>query len=220
MNVGWFQESGGALWDAGESGLGQLSLAHRFDTGAAVRLGASYLTEGSLFLGSDATGAFGEESGAESLFVTLSGSLPLTDRIELIGSVTHGTTRIDQQSPALLSEWSAVRSTAFGAGVVARGVFGDKDRLGFLAGQPLRVYDASARARVPTAVREDNTVVFDTRRVSATPSGREIDVQIAYRTTVLSGVDLSSWMMMRLQPGHDAEAGPGFAAGVKATLAF
>lgn len=220
LNLGWFQEAGSELWDREGNSLGQVSLDHRFDFGAGLRLGTSYVAEQEGFLGSETSGAFGEQTGAESLFVTLSGSLPLTGQIELIGSFTHGTTRIDQQSSALLSDWSAVSSTAFGAGVVARNVFAGQDRLGFLVGQPLRVYDASARSTVPTAVQADNSVVYDRRRVDATPSGREIDLQLAYDISFLPGLGLSNWVMMQLEPGHDDRAAPGYAAGLKLEVAF
>ena len=220
MSFGWFQESDDDELEIEGDSLGQATLDQRFAFGGSLRLGASYVSEKEQFLGSNASGAFGEGASADSLFVTLSGSLPLWDQIELIGSFTHGTTRIDQGSTALLSDWSTVSSTAFGAGVVAREVFHETDRLGLLVGQPLRVYNASARSRVPTAVRADNSVVYDSRRVDATPSGREIDLQLAYELSFLPGVDLSSWAMMQFEPGHDAEAGPGYAAGLKFEIAF
>ena len=188
LTLGWFQESDGALWDAGESHLGQLSLAHRFASGAALRLGASYLTERSLFLGSDATGAFGEESGAESLFVTLSGSLPLSDRIALVGSC-HPRDHADR--PAI-------------TGAAERLDRGEVDRLRRRRGDTRRLHrkptgsvswpasrcasttPAPARGYRPRCAK---TIPWSMTTAASGPhrAVARLDFQLAYRTSVLSG---------------------------------
>ena len=52
-------------------------------------------------------------------------------------------------------------------------------------------------------------------RVEVTPSGREIDIQFAYDTPLMPGGNLSTWLLMQLEPGHDAEAEPAYGAGCK-----
>lgn len=220
LSFGWFQEDQGGNLSTSGSSLGQARLDHQLGFGARLGLGAAYIAEADAFLGSETDGAFGTDATADSLFVTLSGSLPLFADVELVGSFTHGTTRLGYGTTGVLSDWSRVQSTAFGAGLVTRDVIAGRDRLGLLVGQPLRVYNASATVDLPVGVTADNEVVRNRDRVGVTPSGREIDLQLAYDIGVLPGVDVSSWMMMMLEPGHDARADTAYAAGIKLELGF
>ena len=202
------------------SALGQIGLTHGFDFGATIRVDVGALEESDAFLGSQGGGAFATDDGASTGFVTLSGSIPLGRRFELIGGATLATTEIEEQSGSVLGDWDDVLSNAFGIGAIARDVFDDGDRLGLMVGQPLRVFDARATATVPTALGADGNVVQESERVDLAPSGREIDLQFAYDQALAPGMDMSSWLMMQLEPGHDSNADPGFGVGLSFRLAF
>ena len=160
--------------------VGQAALQHDFAGGGSLRLGIASVHEDGAFLNSEADGAFGAGTEADSRFYSLSGALPVGEGIDLIGSVTVANTAVDDGG-GLLKNWDAVWSGAFGLGVVARDVFGPQDRLGFLAGQPLRVESAEATLTLPVARDLDGNVIQQSERVDLTPSGREIDLQIALR---------------------------------------
>ena len=222
LSLAWLDNSGGD--GAGQGSIGQARLSHRFRSGAELAIGFANVTEDGAFLGSEATGAFGLGTQATSRFYTLQGRLPLGLGfglgLSLIASYTAAEVEIDDGQGALLHDFDTVRADAFGLGIVADGVFAERDRLGFLAGQPLRVFDADARLTLPVERDLDGNVTQQSEQVTLTPSGREIDLQIAYRRPLPGGFDLSSWAMMQLQPGHDQNADPGYAAGLKLELNY
>ena len=221
LSLGLFDGEMADAFGGGGSGtmLGQAGLTRTFASGGALRLDIGVLDESAAFLGSQGAGAFTTDDGAVTHSLTLSGALPLGRRLELLGSVTMAATEMDATA-GVLGEWSTVRSNAFAVGVVARDVLDDGDRLGLLVGQPLRVYAAHATVRVPVALTDTGEVVHASERVDLTPSGREIDLQLAYDLPLAEGMNLSSWLMMRLEPGHDADAGPAYGAGVTFRLRF
>jgi hypothetical protein len=96
----------------------------------------------------------------------------------------------------------------------------DGDRFGVLFGQPLRAHEAEARLSVPVSLGEGGETTFRSERIDATPTGRELDLQFTYARPLTPGLDLSSWLLLQHQPGHDADAKPAAAAGVRVELEF
>jgi hypothetical protein len=88
-----------------------------------------------------------------------------------------------------------------------------------LAGQPLRVASGEATLTTPVDYLSDGTVVHESRRVTMTPSGREIDLQLAYGTPLAGGA-FSAWAMMQLEPGHVADADPAYGVGLRFRTKF
>ena len=215
LSLGWFDSPGD---EVGRGSLGRVALHGRLGPSLELGAAASFLDESDGFLGSQSDGAFGADPSARSLFVSLSGRLALSPGIDLFGGYTLAGTRLDTGSDALLGRWDTVLADAFAAGIVWRPVTGE--RLGLMIGQPLRVFRAGADLRVPTAMNADETIVWSEQRVDATPSGREIDLQLAYDRAVSPRFDLGAWFLGRLEPGHDRAAEPDFGAGVKASLTF
>lgn len=221
LSLGLFDGEMVDAFGGGGSGtmLGQAGLTYAFASGGALQLDIGVLDESAAFLGSQGAGAFTTDDGATTQFLTLSGALPLGPRFELLGSVTMAATEMDATA-GVLGEWSTVRSNAFAVGAVARDVLDDGDRLGLLVGQPLRVYAADATVTVPVALTDTGKTVHASERVDLSPSGREIDLQFAYDLPLAEGMNLSSWLLMRLEPGHDADADPAYGAGVAFRLTF
>jgi hypothetical protein len=48
-----------------------------------------------------------------------------------------------------------------------------------------------------------------------TPSGREFDLQLAYARPLWEGADIGAWTLLQLDPGQDADAGPGYGGGLR-----
>lgn len=216
LSLGWFEsspvEAGNSDLSWGGGNMIQATLDHAFAEGGGLRVEIVQLDEADTFLGSQSGGAFGSGLGATSNFITVSGGLPVSSTVELVGSVTSGTT--DVAGAGLLGEWGNVRSTAFGAGVIARDVFSSGDRFGFLAGQPLRVDQAEATLTVPVGLTVDEVVISESQRVDLSPGGREMNMQLAYDRGLWEGAEISSWLMMRTEPGHDADAPNDYGVGL------
>ncbi len=224
LSFGWFQGQAHAGLEGGigRGSLAQLHLGHVFASGATLGLGVGFLDEHASFLNSQTGGAFGLTGGSESRFFTLSGTLPVGDWqwLELWGSFTAATTTVADEAGALLGDWGTVHSNAFVVGVVAEGLLSAHDRLGVLVGQPLRVFAAQATLTLPTSLDLEGNVAQESRRINVTPEGREIDLQLAYERPLSPAWTLSSWLMMRRQPGHHEGAGAAFGGGLKIRLGF
>ena len=45
-------------------------------------------------------------------------------------------------------------------------------------------------------------------------------MQFAYDRELSPGMDMSSWLMMQIEPGHDSDADPAYGIGLSFRLAF
>jgi len=219
ISLGMIDQSEGTEAVAGDARMGEVALTRRFAGGAVLTAGFSDVDEREGFLGSGAGGGFAVE-GANSRFYVLGGRVPIGAGAELLGSYTLARTDMVADGTSLLSDWSGARADAFGIGIVKHDVPGTGGRIGLLAGQPLRVNSASARLTLPVGYDLDKTVVQESERVSLVPTGREIDVQLAYDKSVGARGNFSGWLMMQMEPGHDADAAPAYALGLRFGTSF
>lgn len=119
-----------------------------------------------------------------------------------------------------LSNWGDVRANSFALGLTRRDAWRAGDRLSLTLGQPLRVTDAKADATLPVAADALGHIYYETRRIDVVPTGREIDLQVAYRIPLADRLNLSSFATIAREPGHDPAASVGFATGVRVNLKF
>jgi hypothetical protein len=219
LSIGWVDQTDDADALEPDAKIGEITLAHRFGNGAIGYAGFSTVDEQGGFLGSSGAGGFAV-AGADTQFYSLGGRYPMVAGLELIGNYTLGEADMRADGTSLLGEWSEIRAEAFGVGLVKNGVLGRHDRIGLLAGQPLRVSSGEATVTAPVDYLIDKTVVQDSERVSMTPSGREIDLQIAYDAPLGGNAAVSGWVMMQLEPGHVAEADPVYGVGLRFSAGF
>lgn len=227
VRFGWFGGDGSnagtdeaASLASGASNMVFGGMSHRFGDGVRLGLRYSQVEEDSRFLATRTTGAFGDGTGARSSFLTASLSAPILKGTYFVAGYTEAKSRIEQDGFSLLSDWSDVHANAFAAGVVTRDPFGAGGSLGLMAGQPLRVYSATASLTLPTSVNPDGTINVRSERVDMTPSGRELNLQLAYQAGLFEGGLVQGWVIGRLQPGHDRDAPPDYGAGVKLSFGF
>ena len=217
-----FLTAGEQLGDRGGEGTTtQADLNHRFNNGAALGFSASFTQESEGFLGSEASGAFAARSETTSQFYTLSGSLPVTAGIEAFGSTTLGISDLSGVEGGLLSDLDRATSSAFAMGVVKKGVIDDQDRIGIRFSQPLRIEGgADATLSVPTSVNADGTINETSETVNLQPSGRELNLQLAYTRKLAETVNVTNYALARSEPGHNAEAKPDIGVGVRVNWNF
>ena len=113
-------------------------------------------------------------------------------------------------------------SSAYGFDVTKLGVLNGSDRIGFRISQPLRVETGGFRLWLPTAFDYDTmTATNSWQRYSMAPSGREIDTELSYSTSLLDGKAwLGGNLFMRKDPGHVAGADADLGAAVRFSLGF
>ncbi len=219
VNIGFHRSTGAEGSPSGRGYLGQARLHHAFDNGLRLGLGAGYVAEEAALFRSTASGAFGQTADNQSQYYSISASAPFDDGIAVFAGYTEATAQPTFTGDSLLGNWSRVRANAFSAGVTKQSTFAEGDRLGLSIGQPLRVYRSSTDLTLPVARDLDGNVIQETRRVELAPSGRQIDVQLAYQGSLGSSY-LRSFATLSLQPGHNREAEPETAIGIKWGMKF
>lgn len=180
--------------------------SRRFSLGLDRRLGAfdfalsgSWLQEDETILGTLLAPGFGAR-GADTLFADAAGGLELAGGWRLGAEWREGWTRA--RSAGLVASGSAFSTSAWSADVSKRGVAGLGDSLGLRISQPLRVNSGALGFNVPVAYDYATlTASYDTRFVPLTPTGREIDAELAWRSPLWGG-DAAASLFYRTDPGH------------------
>jgi hypothetical protein len=111
---------------------------------------------------------------------------------------------------------------AYGLDIAKAGVLGGNDKLAFRLAQPLRVEHGGFAMMLPTAYDYSTLTATDTlNRFSLTPSGRELDAELSYGSSLLGG---NAWLggnlFARRQPGHIADSPDDIGAAIRFTLGF
>jgi hypothetical protein len=115
-----------------------------------------------------------------------------------------------------------LQTDAYAFDVTKTGVLGSNDRIGLRVAQPLRVASGGFGMMLPTAYDySTRTSTSSWSTYSLSPSGREIDTELSYGSSLWDG---SGWvggnLFMRRQPGHIASADNDYGAAIRFTLGF
>ena len=111
-------------------------------------------------------------------------------------------------------------TAAYSFDLAKYGLLRSADRLGFRIAQPLRVESGGMSMLLPTGYDyASGTVTRSVDRLDFTPSGRELDAELSYSTTVGKGW-LGANIFARREPGHVDSADPDLGAAIRYTLGF
>ncbi|MGP1275781.1 MAG: S8 family peptidase [Caulobacterales bacterium] len=156
--------------------------------------------QGSVMGGSLAT-RFGSEDNADTQFTAglWSGELPFgwrgAARVEYVTGEFDLPAAFTVEQGLAASAWSAGIDRPFAGG-----------RLGFTLSQPLRVEAGQVSVMVPVDVDREDTVTFERRYASLSPSGREISLETSWRRNLSERVDVTFAARFTDDPGHLANA--------------
>jgi hypothetical protein len=234
------QSGGGASYDLGEDtkigvsafaaadsdaatqiNMQKVELMHRTVGDIELRLGYGLLQEEGGFVGSSASGAFGQGTATDTQFANVSLVAPVTEDISLFGAYNRGRSSTESANGSVLNNFSDTDTEAFGAGVVVKDLMFDDDGLTLMVGQPLRVAAGSAEVTVPISRTEDGQVQTETVRADLSPDRREIATEAVYKMGLgAEGHTLSTGAFARFNPDHDPDADPDLGVGVKYQLRF
>lgn len=183
----------------------------------AARLGVSVggLTEYGSIL--DTTGSAAFETGGsrvDTRFMGVHATVPVAG-VDLFGSWSLGLTEGTQVGDGLVRAVSDLRSDTWTFGVSASGVLAEGDRLTAAVTRPLRVAAGDALLDVPVARTLDGRVLRESERVSLSPSGEQLDLQLGWRLPLSGLSELEAGALLSLEPGHVEGAAPEFAGGLK-----
>jgi Subtilase family len=181
------------------------------------RLGLQFgqLEEHGRMLDASGGGALGLPDGSSTTFFGVAGRAELGAGFELFGQANVGLTRSHGPTHGLLQNVSMLPSSSFGLGLARRDLAAPGDRVTLAVAQPLRVEGGGAEIDRPLGRTFDGRIVRRRERIGLSPAGRELDLEVGYRLPVTGAGELSLNWLTRLQPGHDAEAGPDHAVALR-----
>jgi hypothetical protein len=154
----------------------------------------------------------------------------------LFGTTSSSSTFIDVEARRGLGNgWLATVMarrgwTEFGSGSLTTGAYsfdlskqgmlGVSDRFGLRVSQPLRVESGGVSVLLPTGYDYvTGTATSNMEYLGFTPTGREIDAEASYSTSLGRGW-LGANLYARRQPGHIASADPDVGAAIRYSLGF
>jgi Subtilase family len=181
------------------------------------RLGLQFgqLEEQGRMLDASGGGALGLPDRSSTTFLGLAGRAELGARFELFGQANMGVTRPHRPAQGMLQKVSMLPSSSFGLGLARRNLAMKGDRFVLAASQPLRVEAGDAEIDRPLGRTFEGQIVRRREQIGLSPAGRELDLELGYRLSVPAAGELSLNWLTRLQPGHDAGAGPDHAVALR-----
>jgi hypothetical protein len=114
------------------------------------------------------------------------------------------------------------RTDAYSFDLAKLGLFGSSDKLALRIAQPLRIEHGGFAMMLPTGYDYSTGLATDSMRtMSLRPSGREVDGELSYGSSVLGG---NAWLggnlFYRRDPGHIANSPNDAGAAIRFNLAF
>lgn len=180
------------------------------------------LQEANSVLGMTGSGALNLNASPKTTFVTLAGSMPLSQKTTFSAMTTLGTTAAyENTTPSRIDSANASGTAAWSMGLAQKDLLWAGDTLGLTLAMPLKVMTGSMQ--ISTAVAQsqvDGSLQYATQSVSLRPTGTEKDIELAYATPMRFGGDLTAMAQVKLQPGHDAQAATQLGLGVRYLRSF
>ncbi|MFL6776160.1 MAG: peptidase S8, partial [Sphingomicrobium sp.] len=187
-----------------------MTLDHRFGDNGWGSIGLSRLDEQRTLLGGRLGDLF-QHGGSSSLFFDVEARRNLGNGWSATVMGRRGWTSFGG---------GRFQTAAYSFDLAKYGLLGERDRLGLRVAQPLRIEKGGIAMMLPTAY--DYTTETETNtleRLSFTPSGREVDGELSYSTSLGKGW-LGANLYMRRQPGHIASADADVGAAIRYSLGF
>lgn len=184
---------------------------------ATTVVSAGQLAENNSLLGASGTEAWALQGKAQTHFVTLAASKPLSAQVSASAMVTLGQSdAFSNAGASLIDGTSAARQMAWSFGVARDGVWRTGDKLGFSVSMPLRTM--SGDMQVTTAVeqsQEDGSLRYAQQTLSLAPTGMQKDFAVSYQSPKVWGGTVAVQALLKLEPGHDASAAPQLGVGMR-----
>ena len=148
--------------------------------GRGVALQAGWLWEPGSLMGSRPQGAFGGLRG-QTGFAGLAAHARLGDRWMAFAAAHAGWSCPSVEGAGLLRGVSALRTSSFELGATRHGFLGEDGRLSLRLSQPLRVESGHAALRWAAGRTRYRQLLTEQARLNLEPSGRQLDLELAYR---------------------------------------
>ncbi len=147
-------------------------------------------------------------------FTSLSLGYMLSPRSSLMAMASYGKTDGIGTPDSLLAQVSSVRTAAFSAGYARRELFTSNDRLAVTLSVPAKVRAGSLQDSALTAP------AYGAPTLNLRPTATERDLEFGYSQMYGKQGKLTGAVMLRVNPGHDANARPDWLTGVRYSYGF
>jgi hypothetical protein len=132
--------------------------------------------------------------------------MKLADNLHLIGGYEVGMSNVSQSTSAFNVQYGSIQSESFHAGLVQDAVFSDKDKMGFIFSEPMRVTSGTANVTVPTARDFYGNIVTSSQSLSTADNGQELNLQGFYSYHPTEGSSIDAGVLVRMQPDNVSTA--------------
>ncbi len=167
------------------------------DASTSVSIGLALTQESGAAMGASGTGALAlNQSFSQAATFRL--RYDLGRRWAAFGSAEFGTMEVEGET--LLTDISNVMTSEWAAGVAWQG---DDRSFGLALSQPLRVDHARASFNLPVGRLADGTVLRQRRSVSLTPTGQQLNLELAYRQRWVGAAGRHSALGLHMIYAHD-----------------
>ena len=177
---------------------------YQFENNSAISVQFGKLEEEKSLLGGSAGGAFGVKT-AETYAVNFAGNWQINDRFALVGHYGMGYTDVEEAKLSFLHNFSGIKSSWFGLGLLGRKLFKHDDQFGIAFSQPLRIDSGEVDYALPYARDYYGNILKNVERISLAPQAAERMLEGFYRTKVGKRFELGTFFTLRENPNHFAE---------------
>lgn len=159
-------------------------------------------------------------------FTSLSMGYALTPRSSLLAMASYGKTEGYGTPDSLMAQVSSLRTVAFSVGWSTRQIFDSHDRVALTVSVPARVRTGAAQGN--SGAPYSSYVAgqaFGVATLNLQPTAVERDLELGYTTMMGKHKDgkggkLTAAVMLRVNPGHDANARPDLLTGIRYSYGF
>jgi len=143
---------------------------------------AGITSEKGSILGARIAGAVGLADDAVSLVMRSGWSSKITEKLGLKSEAAVWLTDPGVQSAGLLGDTNQLVSTSANVSMTWSGAFQQNDAISLMVKQPLRIESGHTNASVALGLdRFSGDVIWDSQKLSLSPSGREVAVELAWK---------------------------------------
>jgi hypothetical protein len=165
--------------------------------------------------------AMARDTRPTTSFTSLSFGYMLSPRNSLMAMASYGKTAGIGSPDSLLAQVSSVRTMAFSVGYARRELFTSNDRLAVTLSVPAKVRAGSLANNGPALRAGDaGPAAFGASTLNLRPTATERDLEFGYTRMFGKQSRLTGAVMLRVNPGHDANARPDWLTGVRYSYGF
>lgn len=177
------------------------AVAWQFAPSAVLGFNVAYTGEANTLFGGLEAGALALTGEAQTMSAGAGLRVNLGGNWIASASWSAGVSRVTPLAGGLFANVSDLSTTAYGAAIAKRGIFGTDDALGFGVSRPLHVVDGSAILTASTGVTAARDIIYSTETINLASATPETDFEIGYTAALGEATFLQANAIYQLDLG-------------------